>query len=64
LPRKNEPALITGKDLIAIFGLKPSPVFRIILDAVEEARMLQTLANREAALELVKKRFLSNGNRH
>jgi len=61
VPRKKERALITGQDLIALFGLKPSPTFKTILEVVEEARLLQTLASREDALALVKAWLLSNG---
>ncbi|MFH0996806.1 MAG: HD domain-containing protein [Pseudomonadota bacterium] len=61
VPRKKEAALITGQDLIALFGLKPSPTFKTILEVVEEARLLQTLAGREDALALVKTWLLSNG---
>lgn len=62
VPRKKETALITGRDLIALFGLKPSPAFKKILDVVEEARLLQALSSREEALALVKTWLLSNGN--
>ncbi len=32
LPRKNKAPLITGQDLITLFGLQPSPMFKTILD--------------------------------
>jgi poly(A) polymerase len=60
-PRKKETPLITGQDLITLFGLKPSPTFKTILEVVEEARLLQTLASREDALALVNAWLLSNG---
>ncbi|MBV5267565.1 MAG: hypothetical protein JZU67_03445, partial [Burkholderiaceae bacterium] len=61
VPRKREAPLINGHDLITLFGLKPSATFKIILDVVEEARFLQTLASREDALTLVRRWLLSNG---
>lgn len=61
--RKKETALITGQDLIDLFGLKPSPLFKTLLEAVEEARLSQTLSGREDALALVKNRLLSNEKR-
>ncbi|MBI5593105.1 MAG: HD domain-containing protein [Deltaproteobacteria bacterium] len=60
-PRKKEAALITGRDLITLFGLKPSPTFKIILELIEEARLSQALTSREDALTLVKAWLLSNG---
>ncbi len=62
VPRKKEKRLITGQDLITLFGLKPSPAFKTILEVVEEARLLQTFSSREEALALVKTWLLSNGN--
>lgn len=53
LPRKNQTPLITGYDLIARFGLYPSPVFKIILESVEDARLSQNLINRTDALAWV-----------
>lgn len=54
-PKKSKPALITGRDLINEFGLKPSPRFKIILDRVEEERLAGTDMSRQDALDLVKK---------
>ena len=54
-PKKSKPTLITGRDLIKKFGLKPSPQFKIILDRVEEERLLRSAMSREEALALVKK---------
>ena len=50
----NKAPLITGRDLIAFFGLRPSPAFKTILEAVEEARLSQALARREEALAMVR----------
>jgi len=53
-PLSDEPPLITGRDLIHVFGLKPSPLFRKILDLVDDAKLTKTIKNRSEALELVK----------
>ncbi|MDE3169282.1 MAG: CCA tRNA nucleotidyltransferase [Acidobacteriota bacterium] len=47
------PRLISGNDLIAL-GLRPSPSFKTLLDAVEEAQLNGGLETREQALDLVK----------
>jgi len=47
------PPLITGADLIKEFNLTPSPRFKKILDAVEQARLSEELTTREEALKLV-----------
>jgi len=60
LPRKNKAPLITGQDLITRFGLQPSPMFKTILTAVEEARLSQTLASRQDAIALVHAWLASN----
>ncbi|RUM89473.1 MAG: polynucleotide adenylyltransferase [Thermodesulfatator sp.] len=44
--------LLTGHDLIAL-GLKPGPIFRKILEAVEEARVEGLVKDREQALAFV-----------
>jgi poly(A) polymerase len=54
LPRKNLAPLITGRDLITRFGLQPSPLFKTILAAVEEARLSQTLAGPRDAIAWVR----------
>ena len=53
LPQITQEPLITGNDLITRFGLHPSPVFKIILEAVDEARLSQSLDSREQALAWV-----------
>jgi poly(A) polymerase len=60
VPRKNEAPLVTGRDLIALFGLSPSPAFKTILAAVEDARMSRSLAGREDALAMVRAWLASN----
>lgn len=52
---KPEP-LIGGGDLMAL-GLKPGPMFTVILRAVEDAQLDGTLDSRDAALAFVKERF-------
>ncbi len=52
------PPLITGRDLIAL-GMKPSPRFAEILEAVESRQLEKTLTTREEALAFVKAEFLS-----
>lgn len=51
---ENHPPLITGYDLIKNFGLTPSPLFKIILDAVEEGRLADRICSRPEALGWVK----------
>jgi putative nucleotidyltransferase with HDIG domain len=58
-PRKSEPPLITGRDLIQKFGLEPSPLFKTLLNLVEEERLSKRIASRTEALERVKS-FLEN----
>ena len=52
-PQEREPRLITGDDLIRVFGLSPGPRFRHLLNAVEEAQWEGQVRTREEALELV-----------
>jgi tRNA nucleotidyltransferase/poly(A) polymerase len=53
-PLSDEPPLITGHDLIHVFGLAPSPLFRKILDLVDDAKLTKTIKNRSEALELIR----------
>jgi len=50
------PPLITGRDLIEM-GYTPGPIFKEILERVEDLQLENALATREAALEFVKKTF-------
>ncbi len=52
----NPPALLTGRDLIAI-GFTPGPRFSEILHAVEEQQLDGTLADRDAALAWVRSNY-------
>jgi tRNA nucleotidyltransferase/poly(A) polymerase len=53
--KKSVPPLITGHDLINKFGLKPSPLFKIILDRVEEERLSRSDMTRQEAEALVRR---------
>ena len=46
--------LLTGKDLIEIFGLKPGPEFREIFDNLEKVQVEGEVQDREQALDWVK----------
>jgi putative nucleotidyltransferase with HDIG domain len=54
------PRLVTGDDLIQM-GYERGPVFREILDAVEEEQLEGRLADREGALAWVRSRFPLGG---
>jgi tRNA nucleotidyltransferase/poly(A) polymerase len=45
--------LVTGYDLMKRFNLKPGPLFKIILDAVEKAQVDGTVKNKREAMALV-----------
>ena len=49
LPAMNHKALMTGDDLIRQFKLTPSPLFRLILDEVEEGQVLGTIKSKDQA---------------
>jgi poly(A) polymerase len=51
-PVRSAPPLLTGKDLIKVLKLSPSPMFKVILGAVEEARMEGTVTDYAEALQL------------
>jgi tRNA nucleotidyltransferase/poly(A) polymerase len=44
------PALVSGKDLIATFGLTPSPLFKTMLNRVRERQLAGELTTRRQAL--------------
>jgi poly(A) polymerase len=48
-----QPPLITGHDLIEEFGLTPSPLFKSLLEIVEENRLAEKNMTRRDALQLV-----------
>lgn len=51
-PVRSAPPLLTGHDLINELGLVPGPLFRTILDKVEEAQMEHAVSSRKEALAL------------
>jgi poly(A) polymerase len=53
-PVQAAPPLITGHDLISELNLVPGPLFRIILDKIEEAQMERSVSSRAEALALAK----------
>lgn len=55
LPRKAAPAPLTGDDLIAELGLRPSPVIGELLQLVESERLMREAFSREEALQLVRR---------
>lgn len=50
------PPLVNGEDLIKL-GFKPGPLFKKILDKVEEQQLEGIVANREEALAFIKNNF-------
>lgn len=59
LPARGHPALLDGDALKNKFMLKPSPLFKSILDKVEEARVLGTIQTRKEAEQLAKELITS-----
>ncbi len=56
-PRSKRPLPLTGHDLIAEFKLEPSPLFKRLLNAVEEENLVLPKLTRSRALELVKRKL-------
>ncbi len=54
-PALQAPPLVSGRDLIDIFGLTPGPHFRRLLQSVEEARLEKKITTRQQALHLLEK---------
>jgi len=52
-PALAAPRLVSGKDLIEVFGLTPGPLFARLLREVEDARFERRVSNREEALALI-----------
>lgn len=59
--RLRPPALLTGNDLIAL-GFAPGPLFREILNAVEDAQLEGELDTYYAALRFVQRKFRAEPN--
>ena len=53
----NPPALVSGDDVMAEFGLKPSPQIGELLEAVREAQAGGDVTDREGALALVRQQL-------
>ena len=53
-PKSRKPPLLTGDDLIRDLDLTPSPVFKTILDKVEESKICNKINTKEEALHLAK----------
>jgi poly(A) polymerase len=62
LPRKAVPSPITGEDLMAEFGLRPSPVIKELLGRVEEERLMRQPFSRADALRLVGRALAQKAN--
>jgi poly(A) polymerase len=54
LPVRSAKPLITGRDLIEMLHLTPSPLFKTILSRVAEARLAGDVGNRDEALALAR----------
>ena len=53
VPTQTKPAFITGKDLIREFKLTPSPLFKTILDDLQQATLCKVIKTRQQALQRV-----------
>ena len=61
---QKEAPLITGNDLIQEFGLEPSPLFRKILNYVEDSRLAREISDRASALKLAEQFILNHGEQN
>jgi poly(A) polymerase len=61
---ENQPHLVSGHDLIDTFGLAPSPIFKTILDAVEQARLVHQMHSRAEAVQWIKGYLRQHGIGH
>ena len=60
-PIKKKKPLVTGHDLINNFALEPGPIFRTLLEGLEEARAAAEVGTREEALAWIKTRLEEEG---
>ncbi len=51
LPGRSRPPLLTGHDLVRELGLRPGPLFKVLLARIDEERMLGRIEDRAAALK-------------
>lgn len=63
-PALKRPPFLTGKDLIKDFGLTPSPLFKIILDRIEEGRLTGQLGSKVDAIRWTKSFLIKYRNKH
>lgn len=56
-PVRSGPPLLTGQDLIDELQLEPGPIFREILEAVEEAHMEKLITKRDQAIDFARSRL-------
>ncbi|MBF0567653.1 MAG: CCA tRNA nucleotidyltransferase [Nitrospirae bacterium] len=60
-PRKTAPRFITGRDLIETFGLTPSPLFSVILGAIELKTLEGVIDSKDKAASLVEEFLHAKG---
>jgi hypothetical protein len=60
-PRASLPRPVNGDDLISVFGLKPSALFKRILKRVEAEHLGRPAFTREQAIELIHKLLKQKG---
>lgn len=63
-PIRQRAPLATGRDLITYFKLSPSPLFKTILDLVEEKRLTGQLKSKREAHKYIKSFLNENGKQH
>ena len=63
-PVRRRAPLITGRDLIEELRLEPGPVFRELLERVEEAAMEKSIFTREEALAMVRAHLERSGKKN
>lgn len=54
LPAQESPKLLDGNDLSRLFNLEPSPIFKTVLEGVEQARVLGTIKTGKEAEALAR----------
>ncbi len=63
IPSKKRERLITGKDIMEIFGIPPGPIIGKILDLVDEKRLLGIIKTKNEAVEFAEKILKDKGVR-
>jgi tRNA nucleotidyltransferase/poly(A) polymerase len=59
---KSRPRLLTGNDLIRVFGLKPSPAFKTVLKYIEEERLSGHIHKKEEAIKIAEEFLMNSKN--